>query len=234
MKSFSLLFLFLLVIGCTNHTQSQFDTELVVLIDRTDDHAIVPSATSIMEFTGLVQNPWIGVKVRLQTITGVDFTQSITLSIPRENKFLNQSELRDQKIARFVQKLDSNLTSLTTEPIIETASVIFRTCVSSLEDLAQGTSPKRMCLVYSDLREFDGDQNFYQSRTLEKLNTEPEAMHKLLRGDQPMPDLSGLSVFFIYQPISSKDNREYRIISRFYRTILEAQGASVSIGEGRP
>jgi hypothetical protein len=98
-----------------------------------------------------------------------------------------------------------------------------------LELLSKSKSQRRILIVYSDLMENTESLSFYRKQDFEKLKTKPEQVQKYFEALAPINTLTGIEIYFIYQPTDTKSDERFRIISGFYKKFLESKGAEVNI-----
>ena len=71
--------------------------------------------------------------------------------------------------------------------------------------------------------------SFYNNKDFKKLKTKPDEIQNYFETMQSINSLSGIEVYFIYQPTDIANDEQFRIISGFYKKMLESKGAKVTI-----
>ena len=71
--------------------------------------------------------------------------------------------------------------------------------------------------------------SFYHSKTFKFLQSNPGAMKKLFE-QQPLNSLTGIEVNLLFQPKDTAQDEQFKVVSGFYRKLLEDKGAQVTIG----
>jgi hypothetical protein len=77
--------------------------------------------------------------------------------------------------------------------------------------------------------ENDLDISLYSKQELELLKANPDSLKEIFEKRKALPSLPGIEVYFIYQPSNAIDDKDYRLVSDFYRSLLESKGATVHI-----
>ena len=57
----------------------------------------------------------------------------------------------------------------------------------------------------------------------------PETIETIFEKKAVLPSLVGIEVYLIYQPTTAENDATYRVVSEFYKTLLESKGATVNI-----
>jgi Uma2 family endonuclease len=69
----------------------------------------------------------------------------------------------------------------------------------------------------------------YSKQELELLNTNLDSLKGIFEKRKALSSLQGIEVYFIYQPNNAVEDKDYRLVSDFYRSLLESKGAIVHI-----
>ena len=107
-------------------------------------------------------------------------------------------------------------------------SIIYRNIARECSLLSKSNARNRYLIIFSDFLEHS-EISFYDSRTIEILKADPEAMQRRLEATEPMPDISGMNVWLIFSAGTYEENSRYMTVARFYRHLLESHGGTVHI-----
>jgi hypothetical protein len=157
----------------------------------------------------------------------VSFNRVSEASIENANQWLSNEIERDKEIQKF--KDDVSKTISTNEPIGKEHSSVYFPIASELTYLSQSRADRKILLVYSDLMENDLDISLYSKQELELLNTNLDSLKGIFEKRKALSSLQGIEVYFIYQPNNAVEDKDYRLVSDFYRSLLESKGAIVHI-----
>jgi hypothetical protein len=203
-------------------------TDISVFRDITDKHLAQPKADeilSLLDFSG--DRKWNGAAFRFSDLTDVSFNRVSEASIENANQWLSNEIERDKEIQKF--KDDVSKTISTNEPIGKEHSSVYFPIASELTYLSQSRADRKILLVYSDLMENDLDISLYSKQELELLNTNLDSLKGIFEKRKALSSLQGIEVYFIYQPNNAVEDKDYRLVSDFYRSLLESKGAIVHI-----
>ncbi len=203
------------------------DTVMCLMVDQTDPLTVKPEASTLLAPFRLKENPWQGITIKIVNVAATDVHRTETVSLPSENEYTGNLTVRTANIARFKDKLQRCLASF---DCIHSCprSIIFRSVQQEATLLARSTAPRRLLVLYSDLRE-NSNVNFYNPETLELVRRNPALVAKKLTENKGMPDLSGIHVYLLYSPASYKQNEVYMPIAHMYEQTYTARHAHVYI-----
>lgn len=225
MKSLYLFSILAMFYSCASEKhEAQFDTELVVAIDRTDK-TIRPDAVEIIRLSGINENPWAGIKITITEITDVSTNLSKTFLIDGESEIQGYSELRTAKLLHLKKELTAYVrqfdTSLTRE-----YSQISRSLGSICNYLSQSKARRRIVLLYSDCME-NASINFYKPETMDLVRKSPEKVIAILERETPLKDLTGVRIYFQYKTKDFAQDLIYRTASSCFIKMYEKHHAQV-------
>lgn len=218
----------ILIVACSK--QSHFTTEVVILRDITDKHLSKPNAEDISRFFNWEKGKWNEAKFRFADITDVSYNRTNETSIEGENMWLSNEYEREDKVKKFNGEIAKILSVSAKENIGKQHSSVYIPIARELSRLNKSASDKKIILIYSDLMENQKELSFYDPKKLKQLKENPEEIRKLLESQQPLGALVGIKVYIIYQPADAEADLKFRIVSEFYRNLLEMKGAKVTIG----
>ena len=213
-----------------NQPQSkQCTTEVVVLHDITEKNLAGPNADELTGLFNLSANAWNGSSFSFENITDVSYNPVNETRISAQNEWLSNELERTKEIKDFKNKVSQIIADSEKGNIGKRKSSIFVPFVQKLNQLSQSKSEKRVLIIYSDLMENTKDISFYHKKTMNLLKTNPDSILKQFEAIQPISNLQGIQVYFIFQPANSESDFEYNTVSSFYKKLLEDKGAKVTI-----
>jgi hypothetical protein len=205
-------------------------TEVVVLRDVTQKFTAVPDVNEILsQFHSAESDKWNGAKFRFLEISDVSYNQVKQAEIEAGNKWLLNQQDRDKSISKFESDLTRIIADSESEIIGRNYSSVYLPIAMELNKLSLSKSQKRLLVIYSDLMEHDQDISLYARNEFRLLQTNPEKLNATLLKRQYLMDLTGIEVYIIYQPSDNMNDKEFIIVSDFYKRMLEQMGAKVMI-----
>jgi hypothetical protein len=198
--------------------------------DMTDPFASKPNTADILSLFELDKDKWSGAKFRYMGINDVSYNHVLQAEIAAEDKWFGNELERDRDIKSFKAKVQQILEDTLEEKIGRGVSSIFSPAARELNAMSKSSSQKRILLLFSDLMENTAEVNFYNPQTLSSIKRNPKKIQALLEQQVKLEPLNDIEVYIIYQPQATKTNREFQIVSEFYKNILESKGAKVFIG----
>lgn len=215
------------IIACTIQPPTK---EVAVLRDITDKHFAQPNTEEISRLYDFEKGKWNSAKFRLSNISDVSYNPANEASIEAENEWLGNEFVREKKIKKFNGEVNIILGDSANEKNGKPNSSVYLPIIRELNRLSQSTAEKKVLLVYSDLMENQKELSFYDGKKLKLLETKAETIRQFLEKQQGLSDLKGIEVHFIYQPANAEADKKFRIVSNFYKNLLENKGAKVLIG----
>ena len=204
-------------------------TEVSVFRDVTSQHLAQPDSGALLKFYDFSDNEWNGGIFRFTNITDVSANPVIEVSIDPANKWLSSLPQRNQNIQKFEGQVEQITTNAQQDTVGRWHSSIYLPIAREINRLSQSTANRRVLVVYSDLMENEPDFSFYSSSTFSLLQSNPEVVTKFFEQEQSLGQLNGIEVYFIYQPDSTLSDQQFNVVSGFYKNLLEAKGAKVTI-----
>ena len=203
--------------------------ELIVMQDMTAPHLSKPGAEDILPLYGFEEEKYSGGVFRFTVLTDVSANRTYEAEIKSENEWLSNEYDREEKIQGFYSEIRNILSGIGKESVGKNYSSIYTPLADGLNKLSESKAKKRILLIYSDLMENTGDISFYNENTLRRIKSGDGGIRKYLEDKTPISDLKGVTAYLIYQPADPEEDRLYRIVSGFYKDILEQKGARVVI-----
>jgi len=225
----SILAVFAILVGCSNYTSTSKTTEVVTIRDITDMMTVTPKVEDITPLFDLQKEKWNGGIFRLVDLSDVSYNRTHEVNIEAENQWLSNEFTRNDAVKTFYSDINKTLSNSSKETIGKNNSSLYFPIATELNHLSQSHANKRIMLIYSDLMENTESISFYKKGTLTKLTTNPDSIKEQFELQMKLGNLSGITIYLIYQPVNTTDDEKYRIVSNFYKHLFESYGASVEI-----
>lgn len=210
------------------NSNKSYTTETSVLGDITDSLLSKPDTNGILGFydTG---NQWDGRMFRFSELSNVSYTQVKEVKLEAANQWFSNEFDRAKEISGFKNKVSAILANAGKDAIGKTNSSIYLPIAMELNRLAKSKAQRRILIVYSDLMENTPDMSFYGKSGFELLKANHVLLRKYFTQLLSLQNLSGIEIYFIYQPINPQQDKYFQAVSEFYRELLEMKGAKVNI-----
>jgi len=219
----------LLLAVCTNFGFKPQTTAISEIVDITDPIVAKPKPDNVASLFDLNSNMWNGGDFRLLYITNVSYNPMFEAKIEPENQWLSNKFQRADKVKTFYSKVNTIVSNTAMQVVGKDNSAVYFPIANELNNLRQSTASKKYLLVYSDLMENTSTLSFYNKQTFDLLKIKPVEIKKYFDSQMTLSDLTGITIYLIYQPSNSTDDEKYRTVSGFYKTIFESKGATVEI-----
>lgn len=223
----ALLLLAVLVGACAK--QNQHNTTIVSgLFDVTDKYISKPDATKIITFYDFDKDKWNGGTFNFSAITKVSLNPVAYNEVGEANPLLSNEFDRNKEIEQFKKKMTEEIARVEQTECGQSNSSIYQPMVVELNRLAHSVADRKILLVYSDLMENTTLVSYYH-KDLTTLIREPEKLTEKLLKIQALDDLTGITIFFIYQPQDTKGDAVYNLVAGYYTSLFESKGAKVTL-----
>jgi len=219
----------LLLTACTNLGFKAQTTAVSEIVDITDPLVAKPKPNNAISLFDLNNNMWSGGDFRLLYVTNVSYNPMFEAKIESENQWLSNKFQRTDKIKTFYANIQTIVSNTATQVVGKDNSAVYFPIANELNKLGQSTASEKYLIVYSDLMENTSTLSFYNKEIFNVLKTKPEEIKRYFDSQMKLSNLSGITIYLIYQPINAMDDEKYRIISGFYKTLFESKGAIVEI-----
>lgn len=217
------------IVSCIKSTPP-VTTEVGLLVDITSIQTIKPDTNEILSVFDLKGDKrWNGATFHYSEISDVSYNQISETKINTADIWSSNEIGRDKEIKNFKTTVLKILDNTEHNKTGKNNSAIYLPIARELNRLANSKAQKRILLIYSDLMENTIDITFYNKKQFQNLTTNPEAIQKQFEQLQVIQNLHGIEVHLIYQPIDSQSDKVFRIVSGFYKKLLENKGAKVKI-----
>lgn len=221
----------LVLSSCAPNTAKDLQSEVRVLLDKTDDFPIDEEATikhieeDIGFHSGNVDN---GIKVTFSTITSNTFNPVYQVEMERGKSFFQGSKSSDRIKQRefFQDSLRSAFQTVLDEPVGRKESEIYASICSSLHELKASSSKKKKLIILSDLLEHTPVISFYAYRdNTEAFKNNWNRIEEILEQNCSIPDLEGIDIQVIHLPDESTDHLFIMVLD-FWKLFFEEHGAA--------
>ena len=232
MKTTLIIILILAVAGISTaiyRSNGNSITEISVLRDVTEKHLSQPKANEIIPLYNFTNQKWNGGIFHFANISNVSFTPSKETSIGTANQWLSNEYDRTKEVKRFGTDISKIINDSENDSVGRKNSSVYLPIANELNRLSKSKSSRRILLVYSDLMENDLNYSFYNDATLNQLNSNYTLATKKFYEIMSLQNLNGIEVYLLYEPRDAESDWKYKIVSDFYRKLLESKGANVTI-----
>lgn len=205
-------------------------TEVSVFRDVTDSILAKPDAKQIQSLFHLSgDKKYNGAQFRFANLSDVSYNQSLEATIEPTGALFANELTRDKQIARFNDSVANILEKTKGDSIGREHSSLYVPLATELNRLAQSEAKTKIAVVFSDLMENDLDLSLYNQSELQLIESNPDSLKSVFEKRLPLISLQGITIHLIYQPKDIEGDREFRIVSGFYKKMLEEKGGTVFI-----
>ncbi|MFZ2205512.1 MAG: hypothetical protein WAV23_02895 [Minisyncoccia bacterium] len=217
------------IVACTRAPEPII-TEVVVLKDITEAQSTNSDAQgifSLFDFSG--DNKWNGGVFHYSDLSDVSYNRFSEVKINPAGMWLSNEFEREKEIKNFRTEVSKILEEGGKSSKGKSNSSVYLPITHELNEVGKSKANRRVVLIYSDLMENTADISFYSKKQFLLLTKNPDSIQKKFEQMQVLQNLNGVEVNFIYQPIDSKSDKVFTIVSTFFKQLLEAKGAKVNI-----
>ncbi len=215
--------------GCTPQKDDADSVAVTSIVDITDE-VVCPDTAALFAMMGLQEHPWREYTFSATHITHVDFPATRVAELESESRYTGNQYERQKRIQDFKVSVASGCNNLydvdTTGSLSH--SIVYRTIARELNNLAELSAERKLCVIHSNLMEND-EVNLYTKKDWELLVRKPERLRELFLKQVPLEPLSRIEVIFVYAPKDHADNTRYQTIARFFSDFFSEHGAETSI-----
>ncbi len=234
LKTIALILLVLPLIGATIKLFSMeyFKTyEMIFSIMRvvTENRASHLNAEQVIEQLDLNQHKHDAFTFRFINLSDVSMNQITQFSLKASPVLLSNEIARDKEVKEMESTILAHLNNVDQDSLGRSHSSIYLPIAKELTLLGSSGSDRKVLVVYSDLMENTDQLSFYNEQSTAMLQSNPKGIKSIFKSIQPLPDLKGVQVYFIYQPSSQNADVLYKRISTIYKDLLTEKGARVYI-----
>lgn len=224
-------------VGCKRTEAKGFfkeppSTATTLLFDNTEKMKAKPNEEEIVKiFDFKSEDVYNGYSLRVRRLSSINLTTVSNIELRSQNKFSGDERKRIALIKGFRKQVQAVIDSLSIEKVRdEGTSVIYRTLAQELNYLSKVNADKKICIIYSDMIENSLDANFYSPSALAELRRNSKVTIDRLQGIVPLGNLKGIQVYIVYQPKSYEQEVRFGEVIKMYRKMLEAKGATLTVG----
>jgi hypothetical protein len=204
-------------------------TEISLSIDKTDLFKSKPVADEILSKVDIERNKWAPVTLRINTLSGFDYNTVNELALPGKLMILSNPSRRDNEIAKFKSDFIDRLNAVSQTDIGLPNSCIYGPMVRELNRLSKSQAKRRIAILYGDCRHNMPEFSVYQQKDLELLKQHPEEVRELFEKLEKPGTLTGIEVYFIFEPRTEQENISFKLMAKLFQDILTDAGAKVYI-----
>jgi len=207
--------------------EKQTTTAMSVLSDITDSLKSKPDSKELISMLKL-QDPkypemWNGVILRTTVLSDVDLNRTEQISLPAQNPWLSNEFERAKEIDGLKKQTNESIKRLNTETGKRNSSLI-QPILNETTRLKQSKADIKILLVYSNLMENTSELNLYKKRDFDSFTKAGLVSQGLEKSEI---SLTGVKIYFVYEPVNSLDNSRYLKVSEILKTYFEDMGATV-------
>ncbi|CAN5388241.1 hypothetical protein BH11BAC2_BH11BAC2_25760 [soil metagenome] len=200
-----------------------------LMVDITDSSLAKPDPVSVMEQFNLLQSKFNGATFRMTSLSDVSVNPISQLVLRPASILLSNEISRDKEVKDFTDSVSKSISDAESNAKGRSNSSIYFPIVKELTQLSEITANSKTLIVYSDLMENSSELSFYGINKSILLNEPVEKLTARFLEMSPLPDLSNMVVYFIYQPENPEEDAAYKKISQVYQAMLSQKGALVHI-----
>jgi len=240
MKQLTRVFAACILASCSkSHTPIVVHSSRISVIhDITDSMACIPAADPILALYGFENDPGQEAHFRLVLISDkklnpveeINIEDGVTTEQKNENQ---ETDYREQLVGSFYEEVRNAIADFHKRyvPVAPLKySECFATIASELELLAGSKASQRTLIIFSDLQENTDVFSCYTPRGQKMLQNDPEKVAKILLQRHPLPaNLIGVTVYFVYAPLTRDQDTMFGEMVAIYQQLLHARGARVAI-----
>jgi hypothetical protein len=214
--------------GCDRQPQQNTNTEITVILDRTDSLRNYPTATDLLHPLALQHDKWQGVRITLTSISDKDLNNRVVLQLPHQSEWSGNIVERGAAIQYFTKTVQHSLDSMRNAPTC-THSIVYRIIAREANSLAISPATNRYLLVYSNLYENSAGLNFYSPPFMRELKQAPDKVEQRMLKSTPLGSMANVQLYLLYNPASFADNNMFMPIAGMYRHLFESHRARVHV-----
>lgn len=208
----------------------KYQTAVTIMTDITEDNFLaLPESSSVTNFFGVSKNVWDGFHFRLRTISDIEITPVLEADLEPKCQYISNIYERKKLANEFLEKMKNAIEESNGMVSGKKRSYIYVSMIAELNHLVKIQAENRVLLVYSDLNEYSSVVNFYSKKHFSLLQQHPENVVELFKAETLIPDLTGITIYFIYQPHNSEEGERFSLISKFFKQLFESRGAKIQI-----
>ncbi len=203
--------------------------EVSVLRDITDSSLSELTTNDLQKLFSFENRKWEGSIFRFANITDVGLNHVSEIGIVPAYELLSNELDRDKQISVFEKSINSILLTANNDSIGRLHSSVYRPIAMELLHLNLSKSQSKVLLIYSDLMENEDGLSLYSKSMLQTIEQNPELLKTTFQKEEPLPNLSGITIYIIFQPKNTEQDFQFKVMSQLYRSLLEEKGATVFI-----
>jgi len=221
----------MLIVACVPKTKVPNTTTVIVAArDITDTALSKPIAEEITPLYDFEKSQWNGGKFRFVDISDVSYNRTQEASIEQATEWLSNEFERKKQVKVFNERIAQILADADSEKVGKDFSSVYVPLARELNLLSQNIAQRRIMLVYSDLMENTTNLSFYDTATFRLLTANPDVIRNIFEKELHLEDLKGIEIKILYKPADPNKDRQFKVVSEFFRQLFESKGAKVYVG----
>jgi hypothetical protein len=207
----------------------------VIINDKTDPHKLRPSANAHIISLRLSENKGREITVRYMEIVDKKTTPVYILHLPNEavtnaENVTGTMLYREYSVLKFIDTVRKTLSPIPSNGDTGRLqySEIFSLVANELTALNRRQATIKRLFLYSDLQERSSTFNCYSKQSQQLLAHHIDKVVAKFRSQAVLPpNLKGITVYVIYQPISREEDQKFTAMVMVYRRLLEPLGVII-------
>lgn len=218
--------LLLSMISCKGDPETQ---ALAVVIDETEEYFDKFTIVDFNSYSLLSKNHNAGELVHIRAVNdmGVNKVYEFSVSSPPNNKWQRNEMQRYHEIEHYKDTIEYALNTISTDICKREYSYVIKAISEELNWLQKIECKRKLLIITGDLNENSPVANFYDANTFRMIKTSSVDFQKLFTNHYTIPDLSDITIHFLYTPINTIDSDRYEVVSKLYADLFVSHGAIV-------
>lgn len=228
MKSLMLLLvLCFLLFACSKRSLlsgASEETAVLLMCDNTDILWSQISPESILKYFDIKEDNAHGAYFKGTCLSDVSLEYANEYSIESTSAlFVNPGERRED-VNAFLTNVAQSVDRLNEIPAGREHSVLYAPIARQLNELSKRKG-RKIAIINSDGYE-NAEFSVYRNADLQKLYSHPEEVERIFREQVTLGDLSGVTIYWVYQPVDYEDSKLFNaIVISVYKKLFEEAGA---------
>lgn len=238
LMKYNKLCMLLILLSCSTQKEVEEGNYVSLMVDTTDSITLVPTNKSIRYLLNSETNLDQDMTFRYQQIGSLLHTEIVTKCIPRGSDETNDDNplFRQQRVYTLFAIVDSILHDIQIKKNTAFPTTLcFEKVCNELVYLSHIPNAHKTIIICSDLIEnnddvYKGYSRNEAKRILSDKKKGSALLEKILEGKGLLPQsLWGITVYLMYSPSNTINDRRFSVWSTAYQSILSKRGATVFI-----
>ncbi len=225
MKHFTLLlFAGIVLTACNNQPASNG----AILVDVTLPQQRIIDSQAIAQLAHIDNCLYGEHMVRVKSLSGYEYNKTQSFTLPSHFAVLSNPYNRSEEIRYFIWLINHELDAYYADNSDIKTSSLYNEIVREANTIATSQATYKYVIVQSDLSENTEAFSIYKQQSL--LVAHPDSVLHILERNVKCLDLTGVSMYFIFQPTTQEENKRFVLMSNFFKKIFEEHHATVFVG----